>query len=47
MFPTEEEIKHIMELTGMDFIQARNHLVQQKRIVREAVRVAFEIPNIK
>lgn len=38
MYPTEEEIKHLMELTGMDFIQARNHLVQQKQLLREAAR---------
>jgi len=26
-YPTPEEIQHIMEITGMDYIQARNHLI--------------------
>lgn len=25
--PTPEEIQHIIEITGMDYIQARNHLI--------------------
>ena len=25
--PTPDEIEHCMELTGMDYIQARNHLI--------------------
>lgn len=27
MFPTPEAIRRVMEQTGMDYIQARNHLI--------------------
>ena len=27
--PTPQEIEHCMELTGMDYIQARNHLISR------------------
>lgn len=27
MRPTEEQIKQVMQQTGMDYIQARNHLI--------------------
>jgi hypothetical protein len=26
--PTQEEIQHIMEITGLEYTQAYNHLVQ-------------------
>ena len=33
-YPTPEEITHIMEITGMDYIQARSHLIG-RALVRE------------
>jgi hypothetical protein len=30
--PTPEEIQHIMEITGMDYIQARNHLIGRQLV---------------
>lgn len=32
MRPTEEQIKQVMEQTGMDYIQARNHLIQRQAL---------------
>jgi hypothetical protein len=48
--PTPEEIQHIMEITGMDYIQARNHLigrqlVQQAAVARAAANLARLIDN--
>jgi hypothetical protein len=49
-YPTPEDIQHIMEITGMDYIQARNHLigrqlVQQAAVARAAANLARLIDN--
>ena len=35
-YPTPEEIQHIMEITGMDYIQARNHLIGRQLVQQTA-----------
>ena len=40
MNPTPEEIQHIMEITGMDYIQARNHLIGRQLVQQIAQRAA-------
>lgn len=35
-YPTPEEIQHIMEITGMDYIQARNHLIGRQLMQQTA-----------
>ena len=32
-YPTSQEIEHCMELSGMDYIQARNHLIGRELAV--------------
>ena len=34
--PTSQEIEHCMELTGMDYIQARNHLISREHATERA-----------
>lgn len=34
--PTANEINHCMELTGMDYIQARNHLIGRELAIERA-----------
>lgn len=39
-YPTPEEIQHIMEITGMDYIQARNHLIARQFARQLAQQIA-------
>jgi Flp pilus assembly CpaE family ATPase len=45
MHPTAEEIDHVMQLTGMDYIQARNHIIgaqSARQLNRMTQRQRFE-----
>lgn len=47
--PTDIEIKKVQEETGMDYIQARNHLISRKILKEKAEKEAFEsyLRNLK
>lgn len=47
--PTDAEIKKVQEETGMDYIQARNHLISRKILKEKTEKEAFEnyLKNLK